>query len=176
MKEKCENRIYYLFFFFCWIFIRCDTKWWGFRLAKRIHVGCFKRRAIKKREERERGREYFTKCRLWCMWSVFVFFGKLLCQLDRARVCSNSQEIKKKIKKKRTFVTLLPLSLPDHESWNPLSETEGLIPHVIGSFYLMLRLYSPFIRSRFLLASSFKISILSSIRYKISLSKWILWF
>ena len=47
----------------------------------------------------ERGREY--KCRLWCMWSVFVcVFGKLLCQLDRARVCSNSQEMLN-VKRKR---------------------------------------------------------------------------
>lgn len=68
-----------------------------------------------KREKRnnvEREREYFTKCRLWCMRSIFLFFlGKLLCQLDRARVCSNSQEMLKK-KKKTTFVTLLSITLP----------------------------------------------------------------
>lgn len=114
----------------------------GYRLAKRIHVGCFKSRAIKKREEKEYKDErenISLKCRLWCMWSVFVFFGKLLCQLDRARVCSNSQEIKRK--RRRGHLSLCsPWSRELKPSawnrrivspcdWILLSDSESLILH-----------------------------------------------
>lgn len=127
---------------------------------------------------REREIEYFTKCRFWCMWSVFVFFGKLLCQLDRARVCSNSQEILKK-KKKRTFVTLFSLSLPlthtDHESWNLLSEAEGLVSHVIVSFSLRGREFDSHVSSWPLPTFFFPPSKIILAQFcKVSLSVWIL--